>query len=245
MKWVDYYVIEQNGGSILVRETSFVPVQYNKLISKPFAEQVTEPIVKKWRGRPKKEVIVWLDMEEEQPIKRGRWRPKKIKLEQSWEVKPKRKRRTKLEMQESRTNTLAKMTEPEPIQELEPVQQQEDFFNINQDVPAYEWTQIFNLTWHVVSFASGYSIPAHGRIRISENEMLIGYVNDIPVYENQLVPSTLPKEQPGKIYIVSNMVCLANPDRADLFIPHRVQYSAGYCLWLCRNPYFSSSNQPN
>jgi hypothetical protein len=219
-KGVDYYVVEQQGGGILVREDDFAPLQQNQLMTKTFAKQDTEPMKK--RGRPKWSKNV--------NATKKLWRPKKIKVV---EVKP-----------------VKKLWRPKKVV-IEPVAQVQKpaknlYSSIERCVNKTENThdvQVFNLTGHEVWFPNSKKLESHWRIRISENDVIVGYVDGIPIYENQLTPSPLPKQSCDKIYIVSNMVCLANPDRDDLYIPHRVQYSAGYCLGICKNPYFISANQ--
>jgi hypothetical protein len=79
---------------------------------------------------------------------------------------------------------------------------------------------MINLTPHVVVI-NGAEIPPSGQVaRCAEISTPAGEVDGLPIVRKEYGdPVGLPDSQPGFYYIVSAMVRLALPERADLFSP--------------------------
>jgi hypothetical protein len=102
----------------------------------------------------------------------------------------------------------------------------------------YDWIQFFNCTWHDVNVRGVGKIPPHTFLRIAENSYTKWYVNKVPVFETSYTTGLLPAKSPNKIYIVGQLVCVAAPDRDDLYIPYRVNHVDKYCQGIIQNPFY-------
>lgn len=83
--------------------------------------------------------------------------------------------------------------------------------------------KLVNLTGHDIN-VGGVDIPAENRFpaRCYENVTDMGYFAGVPlVVKDYGRVVGLPDPQPGVIYIVSNIVRVANPERDDLASPGR------------------------
>ena len=99
---------------------------------------------------------------------------------------------------------------------------------------------IYNLTGHDIVFASWYTIHPSSCVRCEESETLIAMVWEIPVYQTIRQKTILPKYNPKKIYIVSNIICQVHNDRKDIALPIKINRVEGdtYCKGIQLNPFY-------
>ena len=141
-----------------------------------------------------------------------------------------------------------------PMREQAPLVKKSKSFNdyidevreISKDVEPYwelqnyDWIQFFNCTWHDVNVRGVGKIPPHTFLRIAENSYTKWYVDKVPVFETSYTTGLLPAKSPNKIYIVGQLVCIAAPDREDLYIPYRVNHIDKFCQWIIQNPFYKA-----
>jgi hypothetical protein len=82
---------------------------------------------------------------------------------------------------------------------------------------------IINMTPHDINIINGATIPSSGTIRLKAETVPAGQINGInltkTVYSE---PVGLPEIKEGTLYIVSQLVKTALPDRVDLLVPAEV-----------------------
>lgn len=98
-------------------------------------------------------------------------------------------------------------------------------------------TKIINLTPHMISYFSntgaGQSFPPSGTVaRVSTIEESLPDIDGIETIQQGYGPVIgLPEPQPDTYYIVSALVRVAVPDRADILVPaHHVRNEQGLVI---------------
>ena len=102
--------------------------------------------------------------------------------------------------------------------------------------------KIVNMTWHVLTL-SNKQVLSTGIVRVSyaffKKEEKI---NDINVFKvKKICDETLLPIEKNTIYIVSDKVCRALQNRADLFVVHwtyKKWYKVCWAEWIKVNPYY-------
>ena len=108
--------------------------------------------------------------------------------------------------------------------------------------------EIKNFTPHEVNIFTSECVKfaSVGSVRLSQNTEAVGNINfgkDLIRITKTMFGKTigLPERKKDTIYIVSNLVCQANPDRDDFYIPNEsVRDKKGRiigCKSLSQNPY--------
>lgn len=112
-------------------------------------------------------------------------------------------------------------------------------------------TKIKNMTPHGVNIINEggkvlMTFPSEGQIRLSTHTERCGEIGGIPLSKTTFGECELPEERDGVYYIVSNLVCQANPDRADLLIVNETVRDGDGRIIGCRslslNPYYRGSS---
>ncbi len=111
--------------------------------------------------------------------------------------------------------------------------------------------KIINMTPHdVVIFSYNNEkirkIESSGVFRLSSNTEVIGKYENIPISRTTFGKVDLPIQKENVIYIVSSIVCMANKQRNDLYIPDQIVRDANGnvigCKSLSLNPYLMNLN---
>jgi hypothetical protein len=103
---------------------------------------------------------------------------------------------------------------------------------------------IINLTWHIVRVRlekwKFKEIPPAGNIRLSATTISLDDIDWIPITKTQFWSGVfLPPPKEGVIYITSRVVCEAEPNRCDFYIPNARVWNSWIvsCNSLSPNPY--------
>lgn len=91
--------------------------------------------------------------------------------------------------------------------------------------------KIINLTPHTVNIVRDGKIfasyPSEGVARVATENKIVAEIDETPVYKTAYGETlNLPSIAPGKIYIVSMVVAMANKGRPDLISPNTAPDSA-------------------
>lgn len=140
---------------------------------------------------------------------------------------------------ERRINTKEKKVSVIEVKtDLPQIENDELEFEVNEISPSnLENVKIYNLTGHDLSIRGWVIIKPHSQLRLSENHIVIGNIDGVPIYETNYQLAMLPKRSLWKIYVVGNLVCAAAPHREDLYQPHKVSHTTKDCMWIIQNPY--------
>lgn len=101
----------------------------------------------------------------------------------------------------------------------------------------YDNIEFMNCTWHVIDI-KGKRIEPQAYLRVSENSYIKWYSNGVAIFEVNYTAGLLPAQQPNRIFIVWQPVCMAAPERSDLYMPHKVNHITKTCVGIVQNPFY-------